>query len=110
MNRMLTALAAAAMTTATVALAAPAQAATADDVVNISLAGLDSSDPADAVRIDRRIRSAAQSLCGSKLIQPTRMRELAAACEEAVTADARSAVELAAANRSTPFRLALRVR
>ncbi|HET9638662.1 MAG TPA: UrcA family protein [Allosphingosinicella sp.] len=110
MNRMLTALAAAALTTATVALAAPAQAAPADDVVSISLAGLDASDPADAVRIDRRIRTAASSLCGSDLIQPTRMRVRAAACEEAVTADARSAVQLAAAKQSTPFRLALRVR
>jgi UrcA family protein len=107
---MLSALAAVAMTTGTLALAAPAQAAPADDVVSISLEGLDSADPADAVRIDRRIRAAAQSVCGSKLIQPTRMRERAAACAEAVTADARSAVELAAAKQSTPFRVALRVR
>lgn len=110
MNRMLSALAAVAMTAGSFALAAPAHAAPAEDVVNISLEGLDSSDPADAVRIDRRIRTAAQSLCGSKLIQPIRMRERAAACEDAVTADARSAVQLAAAKQSTPFRLALRVR
>lgn len=110
MNRMLTALAAAALTTGTLALAAPAQAEPADDVVSISLEGLDSADPADAVRIDRRIRSAAQSLCGSKLIQPTRMRERAEACAEAVAADARGAVRLAAAKQGTPFRVALRVR
>ena len=110
MKSMLAALAAVAMTTGTFALAAPAQAAPAEDVVSISLEGLDSSDPADAVRIDRRIRAAASSLCGSKLIQPTRMREQAEACEAAVTADARSAVRLAAAKQGTPFRLALRVR
>jgi UrcA family protein len=110
MNRMLSALAAAAMTVGTFAFAGSAHAAPVDDVVSISLEGLDASDPADAVRIDRRIRTAAQSLCGSKLIQPTRMRERAAACEEAVTADARGAVQVAAANRTTPFRLALRVR
>ena len=110
MNRMLSALAALAMTTGTFALAVPAHAAPAEDVVSISLEGLDSADPADAVRIDRRIRSAARSLCGSKLIQPIRMRERAAACEEAVTTDARNSVELAAANKATPFRLALRVR
>ena len=111
MNRLLSALAAAALTTGALTLAAPAHAAPADDdVVSVSLAGLDSANPADAARIDRRIRSAAQSLCGSKLIQPVRMRERAAACEEAVTADARGAVELAAAKQSTPFRLALRIR
>ena len=108
MKSMLSALAAVAA--GTLALAAPAQAAPADDIVSISLEGLDSADPADAVRIDRRIRAAAQSLCGSKLIQPIGMRERAAACEEAVTADARSAVQLAAAKQSTPFRIALRVR
>ncbi len=110
MNRMLTALAAAALTTGAVALAVPAHASPAEDVVSISLEGLDSADPADAARIDRRIRSAARSLCGSKLIQPLRMRERAAACEEAVTADVRGSVELAAARQTTPFRLALRVR
>jgi UrcA family protein len=107
---MLTALAAAALTTGTLALAAPARAAPADDVVSISLEGLDSADPADAVRIDRRIRAAAQGLCGSKLIQPTRMRVRAESCESAVAADARSAVELAAAKQSNPFRVALRIR
>jgi UrcA family protein len=98
------------MTAGTFALAAPANAAPAEEVVNISLEGLDSSNPADAVRIDRRIRMAAQDLCGSTLIQPLHMRVKAAACEAAVTADARSSVQLAAAKQSTPFRLALRVR
>ncbi|HEU0097523.1 MAG TPA: UrcA family protein [Allosphingosinicella sp.] len=110
MNRMLSAAAALAITTGTCALAAPAHAAPVEDVVSISLEGLDSSDPADAVRIDRRIRTAAQDLCGSKRIQPMDLRERAEACEAAVTADARSAVRLAAAKQSTPFRLALRVR
>ena len=76
MNRMLSALAALAMTAGTFALAAPAHAAPVQDVVSISLEGLDSADPADAVRIDRRIRTAAQDLCGSKRIQPMRLREL----------------------------------
>ena len=110
MHRTLSALAALAMTAGTLALAVPAHAAPAEDVFSIDLAGLDSSDPADALRIDRRIRAAAQDLCGSKLIQPTRMRQQAAACEQAVTADARSAVQLAAAKHGAPVRLALRVR
>lgn len=110
MHRTLSALAALAMTAGTLAFAVPAHAAPAEDSVSISLEGLDSSSPADAVRIDRRIRTAAQSLCGSKRIQPMHMRVQAEACEEAVTADARSAVQLAAARQSTPFRLTLRVR
>jgi UrcA family protein len=110
MFRTLSAITALALTTGALALAAPAHAAPAEDVVSISLEGLDSADPADAVRIDRRIRSAAASLCGSDLIQPIRMRQNAAACEQAVVADARSAVQLAAARQATPFRLALRIR
>jgi UrcA family protein len=110
MYRTLSAIAALAMTAGTVAFAAPAHAAPAEEVFSIDLQGLDASDPADALRIDRRIRVAAQSLCGSKLIQPVRMRQQAAACEQAVTADARGAVQLAAAKQSTPVRLALRVR
>lgn len=110
MNRTLSALAALAMTAGTPALAAPARAASADDAVSISIEGLNPADPADAARIDRRVRTAAQGLCGSNLIQPIRMRERAAACEEAVTADARNSVRLAAAKQATPFRLALRVR
>jgi UrcA family protein len=110
MNRMLSAVAALAMTTGTLALAAPADAASPDDVVSISIEGLDPSNPADAARIDRRVRTAAAGLCGSDQIQPTRMREKAVACEAAVVADARSAVQLAAARQATPFRLALRVR
>lgn len=104
MHRTLSAIAALAMTAGTLALAAPAHAAPVEDTVSISLEGL------DAAGIDRRIRTAAQDLCGSKLIQPVRMRERAAACEAAVTADARNSVQLATAKQGTPFRLALRVR
>lgn len=110
MNRMLSAIAALAMTAGTFALAAPAHAAPAEESVSINLAGLDASDPADSVRIERRIRSAAQDLCGSKLIQPLQMRAKAEACEAALTSDARSSVQLAAATRAPNIRLALRVR
>ncbi|HYJ83540.1 MAG TPA: UrcA family protein [Allosphingosinicella sp.] len=110
MNRMLSAAAALAMTAGAFALAAPASAAPVEDIVSISLEGLDAANPSDAVRIDRRIRTAAQDVCGSKRIQPMDLRERAEACEAAVTADARSAIQLAAAKQSTPFRLALRVR
>ena len=109
-NRTLTALAAAAVTAGAVALAVPAHAAPAEDQVTISLAGLDLADPANSDRIDRRIRSAARGLCGSDLIQPIRLMERAAACEKSVVAEARNTVELAAAKRGAPFRLALRAR
>ncbi|HEX8625937.1 MAG TPA: UrcA family protein [Allosphingosinicella sp.] len=110
MHRTLSAIAALAMTAGTLALAAPANAAPVEDGVIISLEGFDAADPADSARMDRRIRTAAQSLCGSKLIQPARMRQHAAACEAAVVADARNSVQLAAARQGTPFRIALRVR
>ncbi|HYW14692.1 MAG TPA: UrcA family protein [Allosphingosinicella sp.] len=110
MHRTLSAIAALAMTAGTIAFAAPAHAAPVEDVVSIDIEGLDASNPDHAARIDRRIRIAARELCGSKLIQPIRMRERAEACEAGVTADARSSVQLASARPGTPFRLAFRVR
>ncbi len=107
-HRMLSALAAAALTVGVFALTSPAHAAPGDDAVTVSLEGLNPGDPADAERIERRIRTAARGLCGSDLLQPVRMMQRAAACEKAAVADAQSAVELAAERRSGPFRLTLR--
>ncbi|HEX8263442.1 MAG TPA: UrcA family protein [Allosphingosinicella sp.] len=107
-HRTLSALAAAALTVGAFAFTAPAQAAAADDSVTIALDGLNPADPADADRIARRIRNAARGLCGSQLIQPTRLMQHAAACEKAVVAEARTAVETAAARQGGPFRLTLR--
>ena len=107
-HRTLSALAAAALTAGTVAFAVPAQAAPADDNVTISLDGLNPADPADAARIDRRIRNAARDACGSQRIQPVRLMQVASDCEKAMVANARSDVELAAARRGGPFRLTLR--
>ena len=106
-HRMLSALAAAALTVGMFAATAPAQAAPGEDAVTISIDGLNPGDPADADRIERRIRSAARDLCGSDLFQPVRLMQRAAACERAAVANAQSMVELAAARRS-PFRLTLR--
>ena len=107
-HRTLSALAAAALTVGVFALTAPAQAASADDAVTVSLDGLNPGDPADADRIERRIRSAARELCGSQLIQPVRLMQRAAACEKAAVTDAQNAVELAASRQGGPFRLTLR--
>jgi UrcA family protein len=108
MYRTLSAIAAAALTVGTFALAAPAQAAPADDGVTVTLGGLNPADPADSTRIERRIRNAAHDLCGSQAIQPLQLMQKAAACEKAVVADAQNAVELAAARQGGPFRLTLR--
>jgi UrcA family protein len=108
MYRTLSALAAAALTLGASALTAPAQAASAEEGVTVALDGLNPADPADAERIGRRIRNAAQGLCGSRQIQPARLREQALACEKAAVADARNAVEIAAARQGGPFRLTLR--
>jgi UrcA family protein len=110
MNRMLSTIAAIAVSAGTLTLAAPAYAGSGEEAFSISIEGLNPSNPADVAQIDRRVRTAARDLCGSDLVQPLRMRAKAEACEESVVADARSAVRLAAARQATPFRLALRAR
>jgi UrcA family protein len=107
-NRTLTALAAAALTAGAVAVTAPAHAAPVEDSVTISLSGLNLADPANADRIERRIRTAAREVCGSDLIQPVRLMERADACERSVVADARNNVQLAAARQGGSFRFTLR--
>ena len=107
-HRTLSAVAAAALTVGVFALTAPAHAAPADEGVTISLDGLNPGDPADSARIERRIRSAARDLCGSRSIQPLRLMQQAADCEKAAVAEARNAVEIAAARQGGPFRLTLR--
>jgi UrcA family protein len=108
MYRTLSAFAAAALTIGAFTLTAPAHAAPLDESVTIPLDGLNPADPADAARIDRRIRSAARDLCGSQLLQPVRMMQQAAACEKAALAEGRNAVELAASRQGGPIRLTLR--
>lgn len=108
MYRIFSALAAAALTVGAFALTAPANAAPAGEGVTVSLDGLNPADPADAARIERRIRNAARDLCGSQMIQPVGLMSKAAACEKAAIADAQNAVELIAARQGGPFRLTLR--
>ncbi len=110
MYRTLSALAAVAVTIGAFSLTAPAEAASIEDGITVSLAGLDPADPGDADRIDRRIRNAARDLCGSQMLQPVRMMQQAAACEKAALAEGRAAAELAAARQGATFRLALRSR
>ncbi|HYD38498.1 MAG TPA: UrcA family protein [Allosphingosinicella sp.] len=108
MYRTVSAFAAAALTVGAFALAVPARAAPAEESVTVALDGLNPADPADAERIERRLRNAARGLCGSQAIQPVSLMRKAAACEQAFVADARNAVELAAARQGGPLRLTLR--
>ncbi len=108
MYRTLSALAAAALTIGTFALTAPVHAAPLDEGVTVSLDGLNPADPADAGRIERRIRNAARDLCGSQQLQPVRFMQQAAACEKAAVDEGRNAVQLAASRQGSPFRLTLR--
>jgi UrcA family protein len=108
MYRSLAALAALAMTAGTLAFATPALAARGDEAVTVTLDGLNPADPADADRIERRIRNAARGLCESQAVQPLRLMQQAAACEKAMVAQAQTAVELAASRQGGPFRLTLR--
>jgi hypothetical protein len=97
MYRTFSALAAAAITVGAFALTAPAHAAPADEAITVSLE-----------RIDRRILSAARDLCGSRRLQPVRLMQAAAACEQAAVAEGRTAVQLAQSRSGSPFRLTLR--
>ena len=106
-HRTLSALAAAALTVGVFAFTAPAQAAPGEESVTVALDGLNPGDPADADRIERRIRTAARDLCGSDLLQPVRMMQRAAACEKAAVASAQGAIDLAA-RQNAPLRLSLR--
>ena len=93
--RIVSMLGALAATAATVAFASPAAAQTEDRSVVVSFAGLDLANPADAVRLDRRLQSAARSVCGPDLAADFRIHEQTVACEKTAIARARSDVQVA---------------
>jgi UrcA family protein len=107
-NRSLSALAAAALTAGTVALATPVHAAPAEDSVTVSIGDLDMSNPSDQARFDRRVRGAARQICGSQQLQPIQMARQVSSCQAEVVANAKADVEIARAKEGGPFRLTLR--
>jgi UrcA family protein len=84
-----------AATAATLAFATPAVAQTEDRSVTVSFADLDPSRPADAVRLDHRLQSAARTVCGPDEGKDLRARQQAANCERVALSRANSDVRLA---------------
>jgi UrcA family protein len=94
--RIVSALGALAATAATVAFATPAAAQAEEErSVTVSIAGLDLSNPTDAVRLDRRLRAAAQIVCGPDERMDVRSHHEAMACQKSALARANADVQLA---------------
>ena len=107
-KRSLFAIAAAAVTAGAVALAAPANAAPVEDAVTIAVGDLDLSNPADVVRFDRRVQSAARSICGTPQFQPLDLSRQVTACQAQIVANAKAEAQVALAGKAGAIRLALR--
>jgi UrcA family protein len=89
-TRTLSALAAAGLTVATLALATPLHAAPADEeVVTVTIGDLDLASADGAARFDRRVRAAARSICGT-MPADLNMQKQVADCQDEVIADART--------------------
>ena len=88
--RTLSAIAAAGLTVATLALATPLRAAPADeDAVTVTIGDLDLASADGAARFDRRVRAAARSICGA-MPAGLEMQKQVADCQEEVIAGART--------------------
>lgn len=93
--RIVSVLGAMAATAATLAFATPAAAQTEDRSVTVAIGDLDPSNPADAVRLDRRLRAAARTVCGPDEGKDIRARQNAVACEKTALSRANSDVQMA---------------
>jgi UrcA family protein len=107
-QRTLSALAAAALTAGTLALATPASAAEIDGEVAVSVSGLDLSTAADAARFERRVRQASTAVCGDMPARGIQRIGEVKACQDSVVANAKADAQTALAKNGGPFRLALR--
>ena len=92
------------------ALAGPALAAPADDSVVVPIGDLDLASEAGTERLQRRLRQAANHLCGRVAIAPARIREAVRDCQETALESADRQIALAAARARTDIRLARRQR
>jgi UrcA family protein len=93
--RLVSSLGALAATAATVAFATPAVAQEETRSTIVSFAGLDLTKPADAARLDRRLRIAARQVCESGERATLRVVQEVRDCETAALAHARADVQLA---------------
>jgi UrcA family protein len=93
--RIVSVLGAMAATAATLAFATPAAAQTEDRSVFVSIADLDPSNPADAVRLDRRLQAAARSVCGPDEGANIKARQQMSDCQTIALRRANAQVEVA---------------
>jgi UrcA family protein len=77
------------------AAATPVAAGQEQASVAVSYAGLDLAKPADAARLDRRIRMAAQAVCGDNPLRDVTVSPAVQECEKEAVARARGQVGLA---------------
>ena len=94
MLKILTGLAAAALAASTVA--APAAATPADeDSIVVSYAGLDLANPADAARLERRLKAAARAVCSDAPMLDLTVAARVQACQDEAIARARADMRIA---------------
>ncbi len=93
--RFLSTLGALAATAATVAFAAPARAQDEPRSTIVSFADLDLSKPADAARLDWRLKTAARRVCGPDEGRDIRARHQMITCQKDALARANADVRLA---------------
>src|SRR5947209_11913506 len=93
--RLLSMLGAVAATAATLACATPASAQDEVRSTIVSLAGLDLSKPADAARLNRRLRTAAHEVCYQEAGGDLRVRQQIIECEKEAMMRANADVQLA---------------
>ena len=110
LTRTISAFAAAGLTVVTLALATPLRAAPIDEQIVVKTGDLDLSTDRGAVALDRRVRAAAESICG--VVPPTNlnMQRQVADCQADVVANARADVALALGAAQPQQRIALRAR
>jgi UrcA family protein len=97
-NRTLSALAAVALTGATLAVSTSASAQTGDSI-SVRYDDLDLASSAGSDRFDRRVRQAARAVCGD-LSADLRLNGTVAACQADAVAGARANAQIALAGKS----------
>jgi UrcA family protein len=106
-NRTLSALAAVALTGATLAAGTSASAQGIEDSVKVRYGDLDLSSTSGAARFERRLRNAAKEVCGEET-RDLLINEAVHACQARAMANARSDLQVAIATKAGSRTVALR--
>ena len=104
----LTSLAAIVLLAASPVSAAPASAI--QETVAVRIGDLDLATPSGTDRLQRRVRSAANEICGTIPAMPLSLRTVSQACHEEVVASSKAQVALATARAESHVQLARRAR